>query len=286
MGRRGDAGTRGRGDAEEPGRRTRNSGLGTRRSGPRTQDSSPSTQHPAPGSRIRRAAVIVAAGRGTRMGEDKVWLPLGGIPVVAYSLEAFAACPDVEMLVLVVGRDRLEDGRELAARLGISASVTEGGERRQDSVRRGLSLIGEAEIVAIHDGARPLVSPELIEVCYRAAERDGAAVPGIPLRDTVKRVSADGWVVETVDREGLWSVQTPQVFRAELIRRAYEALDGEVTDDAAAVEMMGHPVRVVPGDPLNVKLTTREDLEVARALVDPGARSIAGRGRIPRGLAH
>ena len=270
MGRRGDAGMRGPGDAEEPGPRTRSSGF-------RPQGSPSGARAPGRKSWIRRAAVIVAAGRGTRMGEDKVWLPLGGIPVVAYSLEAFAACPDVETLVLVVGRDRLEDGRELASRLGVPVSVAEGGERRQDSVQRGLSLIGEAEIVAIHDGARPLVSPELIEACYRAAERDGAAVPGVPLRDTVKRVSADGWVVETPDREGLWSVQTPQVFSSELIRRAYTALAGEVPDDAAAVELMG---------PLNVKLTTWEDLEVVRALVESGVRSIAGRGRIPRGLAH
>ena len=207
----------------------------------------------------------MAAGRGTRMGADKVWLPLGPLPVLAYSLRAFSA--HVTRLVLVVSRERLADARSLVSELGISAVVCEGGERRQDSVWQGLKAVGEVSLVAIHDGARPLVSGRLIEACYDAAGTDGAAVAAVQVRDTLKRSGTNGIVNATVDRNGLWAAQTPQVFRAELLKRAYEALDGEVTDDAAAVERLGHPVRIVSGDSYNIKLTTREDLDVARTLV-------------------
>ncbi len=224
------------------------------------QPPAPSTQH------LDRGAVIVAAGRGTRMGADKVWLPLGPMPVVAYSLRAVSR--HSSDLVLVVSTERLREARTLILELGISARVCEGGDRRQDSVLRGLRALGEVPLVAIHDGARPMVSDRLIEECYAVAARDGAAVAAIPLRDTVKRQTSDGWHVgETVSREGLWAAQTPQTFQTALIVRAYEAVRGDVTDDAAAVEQIGHPVRIVPGDPYNLKLTTREDLAVARALV-------------------
>lgn len=201
------------------------------------------------------------------MGEDKVWLPLGPLPVVAYSLMVFASCPAVGRLVLVVSRGNLERGRDLLSQLGLEGAICQGGERRQDSVQRGLDMLQDVELVAVHDGARPFVTRRLIETCYAAAARDGAAVAAIPVRDTLKRVSTEGWVEETVERSGIWAVQTPQAFRCDLIRAAYRRLDREVTDDAAAIELLGHCVRVVPGDPANVKLTTREDLEVARALV-------------------
>ncbi len=199
------------------------------------------------------------------MGADKVWLPLGPMPVLAYSLLAFA--PHAARVVLVVGTDRLKDARTLLLEIGLVATVCEGGERRQDSVLNGLRAAGDAALVAIHDGARPLVSERLIEECFAAAARDGAAIAALPLRDTVKRATATGTVQGTVDREGLWAAQTPQVFRMELIREAYEELADDVTDDAAAVERLGHPVRLVAGDPYNLKLTTRDDLAVARALI-------------------
>ncbi|HEX2987287.1 MAG TPA: 2-C-methyl-D-erythritol 4-phosphate cytidylyltransferase, partial [Chloroflexota bacterium] len=198
---------------------------------------------------------------------DKVWLPLGGVPVVAYSVKAFAACNPQPRVALVVSRERLSGARALVGELGIDAVVCVGGERRQDSVQNGLAALGNVSVVAIHDGARPLVSPELIERCYAEAANHGAAVPGVPVRDTLKRVSDDGWVQATVDRGGLWGVQTPQVFRMELLLEAYAALRGEVTDDAAVVEGLGRPIKMVPGDPRNLKLTTREDLIVARALL-------------------
>lgn len=217
----------------------------------------------------------MAAGRGARMGADKVWLPLADLPVVAHSLKAFGSV--VERLVLVVGRERVQHGLDLVSHLGLPAVVCEGGERRQDSVRNGLDALGIVDLVAIHDGARPLVKPSLIESCFRAAERYGAAVPAVPVRDTVKRSGDGSWIEETVDREGLWVVQTPQVFRRELIREAYERVAGEVTDDAAAAEQAGRRVRLVPGDPWNLKLTVREDLAVAEALVRAGLLSGGGR---------
>ncbi|HEX9017511.1 MAG TPA: 2-C-methyl-D-erythritol 4-phosphate cytidylyltransferase [Chloroflexota bacterium] len=212
-----------------------------------------------------RGAVIVAAGRGTRMGADKVWLPLGPMPVLAYSLLAFSQ--HASRLALVVSSERVSDGRQLVQELGIRATVCPGGERRQDSVLNGLRAIGEVGLVAIHDGARPLVGARIIEECYTAAWRDGAAIAAVPVRDTLKRESGAQRIGETVSRDGLWAAQTPQTFRRELILRAYEALEGDVTDDASAVERLGMPVVLVPGDPYNFKLTTREDLEAARALV-------------------
>ena len=216
---------------------------------------------------LKRSAVIVAAGRGTRMGEDKVWMPLCSMPVVAHSLKAFKACAGVECIILVVGRDKLDRARSLVDGLGVDAIVCEGGNRRQDSVANGLALLDGGGLVAIHDGARPMVTSTLIESCYEEAEIHGAAVAAIPVRDTIKKVTRDGWVYETLDRASLWAVQTPQVFLVDLIRSAYGSLYEEVTDDAAAVERLGHPVKIVQGSPFNLKLTTREDLLLARALM-------------------
>ncbi len=235
----------------------------------RAQASGLRTQHsllsPQSSSLVSRGAVIVAAGRGTRMGADKVWLPLGPLPVVAYSLRAFST--HVARLVLVVSQERLANARNLVSELGIRAEVCNGGERRQDSVWQGLKALGDVSLVAIHDGARPLVRGRLIDACYDAAARYGAAVAAVQVRDTLKRGDAEGFVGATVSRDALWAAQTPQVFRTELLKRAYEALEGEVTDDAGAVERLGYAVRIVPGDPYNIKLTTREDLDVARTLV-------------------
>jgi 2-C-methyl-D-erythritol 4-phosphate cytidylyltransferase len=199
------------------------------------------------------------------MGADKVWLPLGAMPVVAYSLRAFVS--HASRLVLVVSQDRLMDARALLRELGILATVCEGGERRQDSVLQGLTALGDIELVAIHDGARPLVSNNLIQACYETAEREDAAIAAIPVRDTVKRVTLDGHIAGTIDRDALWVAQTPQVFRARLLRQAYESLGEEVTDDAEAMERLGYRVKIVPGDAYNLKLTTQDDLAVARALV-------------------
>ncbi len=142
-----------------------------------------------------------------------------------------------------------------------------GGERRQDSVQRGLDALPPCDWVAVHDGARPLAGPELLAKGLEAAQETGAAVPVIPLSDTVKMVDSDGWVVETLARDRLWAVQTPQVFRRDLLAEAHRTVVDAVTDDAAMVERLGHRVRVFPGTSANLKVTRPVDLLVAEALL-------------------
>lgn len=218
---------------------------------------------------MRVVAVVPAAGRGQRMGGvDKALLPLRGRPAVLHLLERLEAS-GVERIYLAVAPDRVERMRlALGSRGGVEVVV--GGERRQDSVGRALEAIREeADLVVIHDAARPLVEPGLVERVIEAAGRYGAAIAAVPVVDTVKEVR-EGWVRRTLDRSVLWAAQTPQAFRYGLILRAHREarLRGlEATDDAALVEMLGQPVRVVMGSPRNLKLTVPEDLRVAEALL-------------------
>lgn len=199
-------------------------------------------------------AVVVAAGEGRRYGGPKQFSLLGDRPVLAWSVEAARTVADGVVLVLPAGR--LD---EPAWRAGCRHVVT-GGPTRSASVRAGLSAVPEAaEIVVVHDAARPLASPALFSAVVGAV-RDGAAgaVPGVPVADTLKRVGS-GRVVATVDRSELVAVQTPQAFRTDVLRRAH-ALGGEATDDAALLEALGEEVVVVPGEPRNLKLTDPADL--------------------------
>ena len=220
-------------------------------------------------------AIIVGAGRGERMGAnyDKAFLSLGPRPLVAYSMMAFEACPDIRQIVLVVRRDRIEAAKNMAQMFGISKlrAVVAGGAQRQDSVRNGLAeLPPETRYVAIHDAARPLVTPALISETVRSAEKFGSGVAACRIVDTVKQVDKGTVVGKTLDRAKLWTVQTPQTFRVELIRQAYAKLaetKAVVTDDAAALELIGEPVRLVEWGPLNLKVTVAEDLTTAATLL-------------------
>jgi 2-C-methyl-D-erythritol 4-phosphate cytidylyltransferase len=221
------------------------------------------------------AAIILAAGRGERMGGnvDKAFIGLGPRPIVAYSLLAFEACPVVETIVLVVRGERIDSSRELCRELGISKlfAVVGGGGRRQDSVQAGLAALPpEASIVAIHDSARPLVTPELIAATMESAQATGSGIAARKVVDTVKVVT-DGNVAETtLDRSNLWAVETPQTFQTDLIRRAYDAVGkaGQtVTDDAGAVEFIGEKTRLVEWRKPNLKVTVPEDLAVAEKLL-------------------
>jgi len=208
-------------------------------------------------------AVIVAGGRATRFGAPKQFEQLGGRAVLAWSVAAARAAVDGVVLVVPAGGHRTVDA-EVSARVDV---VVEGGATRSGSVRAGLAAVPPAaEVIVVHDAARPLAGADRFEAAV-AAVRAGAdgAVCAVPVSDTVKRV-ADGVVVETVDRAGLWAVQTPQAFSAAVLRRAH-ASAGEATDDAALVEAAGGRVVVVPGDPRNIKLTDRSDLVVAEALL-------------------
>lgn len=199
-------------------------------------------------------------------GADKVWESVGDVPMIAHSIAAFA--PLSSELVVVVKRDDHDRAERLLTDLGGTSSwrVVAGGDRRQDSVCNGLREVHGAEYVAVHDAARPLIRPELITRVWAMARESGAAVPALEVRDTLKR-TVGGFVEETVDREGLWSIQTPQIFRIELLRAGYEQSEEAVTvtDDATLVEQAGARVQVVPGDPNNFKITTANDLRQAKA---------------------
>ncbi|MCX7751127.1 MAG: 2-C-methyl-D-erythritol 4-phosphate cytidylyltransferase [Candidatus Bipolaricaulota bacterium] len=215
------------------------------------------------------SAVVLAAGAGSRFGGDKVWAPLGGRPVLGHSLSSLARTPGIGELVVVVRAG--EEGRaaELGRELSLPLRVVVGGARRADSARAGVAAAA-GEHVLVHDGARPLVTPELAARVLAAARRHGAAVPVVPVSDTVRYVGGEflrpGWI----DREGLAAVQTPQGFRRDLLLEAYaEATKRglELPDDAAAVLLLGHPVAAVSGDPRNLKLTWPEDLAFAERLL-------------------
>ncbi len=220
-------------------------------------------------------AIIVGAGRGERMGAntDKAFLSLGPRPLVAYSMMAFEACPEIRQIVLVVRRDRIEAAKNMAQMFGISKlrAVVAGGAHRQDSVRKGLAeLPPETRYVSIHDAARPLVTPALISETVKCAHQHGSGVAGRRMVDTVKLVEKAPVISRTVDRDQLWTVQTPQTFRLDLLRQAYARLaetGAVVTDDAAALEQIGAPVRLVEWAPVNLKVTIAEDLAVAAALL-------------------
>lgn len=225
---------------------------------------------------MKTVAIIPAGGAGRRMksGIPKQYLPLAGIPVLVHTLQAFHLSALIDEIFLVVPEEDIpEVRRDIVSKYGISkvVLVLAGGGRRQDSVRNALSHVrDEHGIVVVHDGVRPFVSGEIIIGAVAAAKEYGAAAVGVPIKDTVKEADADGWVKKTVARDGLWLTQTPQAFRREIIVAAYEkaAADGFYgTDDASLVERTGTPVRMIPGDCGNIKLTTPEDLLLGDVMI-------------------
>lgn len=219
------------------------------------------------------SAVIVAAGSARRMeGIDKVLAPLGELPVLVHTLYAFQDCPAVEEIVVVTREDLLVEVGRICKDFAFDkvTKVVVGGAERIHSVQAGLREVGpQAELIAIHDGARPLVSQEVIGEAVSAAAVTGAAAPAVPLTDTIKRAE-EGRTAETVDRSALWAVQTPQVFEAGLIRGAVQKAldDGELpTDDCGAVERLGMPVTLTRGSRENIKITAPLDLVVGEAIL-------------------
>ena len=223
---------------------------------------------------MRVNAVIVAAGEGRRMGgAAKPLLKLAGREIILHTLERFAASTVGKAIVVVSERERASFERLLAAAKlkRLEWVLQNGGARRQDSVARGLDALDrDCEIVVVHDAVRPLVPPALIDRCVAAAEKDGAAVAGLPVADTIKIVGADRRVISTPPRASLWEIQTPQAFRAALLREAHRRAEAdkiEATDDAMLVERLGEKVVVVEGERRNIKITTPEDLLIAEALL-------------------
>lgn len=224
----------------------------------------------------RVGVVVVAAGMSTRMeGVNKTFAELMGRPLIAVTLEPFDSCPLVDEIVLVLSRGDLGTAGDFLGRYGFAkvSTACEGGARRQDSVLNGLRALEPCDWVMVHDGARPGVSHDLLERGLQAARETGAAVAGVPVKDTIKVAGAGNLVAETPPRETLWAAQTPQIFRYSLLLEAHARCLQDVTDDAAMVEMMGHPVQMFPGSYRNIKVTTPEDLDVMAALLKGSGRA-------------
>lgn len=221
------------------------------------------------------AVIILAAGSSARMGGvDKLWADLLGRPLIAHSIVMMGTVEGVRTLVLVGPAARHAElaacAADAAAR-GVEVRCVEGGARRQDSVAAAIAAAPDAAWYLVHDGARPFASAALARRVIEGARRHGAAIPGVPVTDTVKHIDGDGRILATVERTSLRAVQTPQGFAGSLLRRAHAEVTSDVTDDAAMVEWLGVPVFVVPGDPANLKITTPTDLTIARALLAAGA---------------
>lgn len=217
-------------------------------------------------------AVIPAAGLGKRFGAQKQFLELAGKPVLIHTLQAFEETPSVTGICIAVPQAEIDSVREMVAKYGIKkvVKVVAGGKERQDSVRLGFEALPPCDVVVVHDGVRPLVTQAIIERTIQGAETVGGCVAALPIKETTKRVNADRSISETVDRESLWSIQTPQAFQAALFKKAVEksVKDGFLgTDEAMLVERLGEKVQVVEGSPYNIKVTVPEDLKIAEAFL-------------------
>ncbi len=220
------------------------------------------------------AAIIPAAGSGTRMELDhpKQFHFLSGSPILVHTVRKFATADCVDSIVVVVPADRVDSTKELLLEYDLfdnTVSVLAGGKRRQDSVKCGLdSLSTDVDVVLVHDGARPLVTEEIIVRCVVAAESSGAAIAAVPVKDTLKRADDKGRIVETVDRETLWQAQTPQGARAALLLAAYKESAGQdATDEASLLELAGIPVQLIEGSETNIKITRPDDLVIAEKIM-------------------
>ena len=218
-------------------------------------------------------AIIVAGGSSRRMGFDKTFALLGAMPVIAHSIAAFEAAPSVAEIIVVGREERLEKLEEIVARNEFRkvVQVVRGGLHRQDSVSEGLRHVAAgAKFVAVHDAARPLVTPTEIERVHDAARAHGAASLAAPVTDTLKRATDDRVVSGSVDRTGLYLMQTPQIFAAELLRQAYDTVAAEkvaITDEVSAVEHLGRKVVLVPNDDFNFKITFPADFALAEMVL-------------------
>jgi len=248
---------------------------------------------------IKADAVIVSAGKGERFreGKKKQFLPLAGKPILAHTFDPFEASPIIRSIFLVVGHEDMDYClREVVEKYGCRkvSQIVPGGKTRQESVKKGIDAVpGDSDIILIHDGVRPFVTKEMIEESVRGARQFKAVVFAVPVKDTIKRVQSDGTVLQTLERESLCQVQTPQAFQARMIREAcHRAVeDGFVgTDDASLVERLGVKVHVLPGSYTNIKITTPEDLVLAHFIAKkmgpppgesftPSARTHSGRRR-------
>jgi len=231
-------------------------------------------------------SIVLAAGSGSRMGAEtkKQYMLLDDKPLFIHTLEIMEKQKKITKIILVVPPTDIDFCNELIKKYSIKKvlCVVSGGDTRGASVYNGLQVVPEdSEFVVVHDGARPFLSQKLLENVIETAKVEGAAIAGVPVKDTIKQVNLDEFVQETLERGLLWIIQTPQVFRKEILLKCYKkAFEDKLqgTDDASIVEAYGYPVKVVMGDYKNIKITTKEDLEYAEHIVR--GRSSETRGRI------
>ncbi len=218
----------------------------------------------------RLGAIIVAAGKSERMcNVDKIFTPIAGKTTLEWSVDTCQKCQLIQQIIIVLDKDKLRIGQELTEKKDWTkvTAICAGGQRRQDSVREGLGKLNNCNWVMVHDGARPFLTIDLIKRGIETAiENKGAAIAAIPVKDTIKLANDIRLIMDTLPRSSLWAAQTPQIFNFELITKAYETLSCEVTDDASAVERLGHSVKIYFGSYSNIKITTPEDLILAEVL--------------------
>ncbi len=219
------------------------------------------------------AAIVVAAGASRRMGFDKLSTPLAGRPLIAHSLAAFNGCADVDHIVLVCAADRIEEFRALSAGFPKVRQIVAGGKERVQSVLAGMAAFQEPRpiFVAVHDGARPLATPEIVSACYQAAREFGAAVSAEPVTDTLHRVNNQLLTAETVSRKNLWRMQTPQVLELEVLESLLQDVreaGGTITDEISLLIRSGGKARVVENSDWNIKVTYPRDLELAEMIIE------------------
>jgi 2-C-methyl-D-erythritol 4-phosphate cytidylyltransferase len=212
--------------------------------------------------------VIVAAGTSQRMGGiNKLFASLMRKPLLAWSVDTCEGYSSIQQIVLVLNNTDLAQGQKLKKERNWSkVALCLGGARRQDSVKAGLKQIEDCDLVMIHDGGRPFLTSDLIEDGLKVVRETGAAVAAVPIKDTIKLANDERLTGKTIQRDRLWAAQTPQIFSFDVITRAYENLVAEVTDDATAVERLGRKVQLYMGDYRNIKVTTTEDLQLARII--------------------
>jgi 2-C-methyl-D-erythritol 4-phosphate cytidylyltransferase len=223
---------------------------------------------------LRIVAIVPAAGLGERFGssEKKQFVKIAGKPLLIYSLQRLNETREISEIIPVLRQEDMGAGRGLIESLGLNkiSRFAPGGRKRQDSINNALNLVEGDGLILIHDGVRPLVTGGLIERLLKEMDDTDGVIPGIPVSDTLKEVDSGGVVLSTVRRDNFRSIQTPQVFRLQVIKKAYENAYREgfyATDDAALVERAGGRVRVIEGDPVNIKVTTREDMAYAEYIL-------------------
>jgi len=222
---------------------------------------------------MKVGAIIPAAGRGKRIGASvpKQFLEIQGRPLLHHTLTVFASCKLIDYVVLVMPRTDVDEmGEDWLNKYEIVREVVVGGEQRQDSVYNGFNSLEEGtDIVVVHDGVRPFTTPQMITATVEEAQQHGAAITAIPVNDTIKQ-AIDGFVKQTVSRDGLWRVQTPQAFQYGLLQQAFKKAKEDSyygTDEGALIEYLGERVKIVPGSELNIKITRKEDLALGESLL-------------------